>query len=447
MGISGLNLQKKGCFISLVPIRLSNATFLDIPYNILLLFHEISHYIPSDNKSDANKCLAEVFCNSIAERIVYKTISGNDDLIINNIEVPIDHLVEKLISGTKSELLELLLDCVGDQINSDLPTFGIVLLSKYHTFFSIIDKKNISDDWNCLVESLEEVKVHKKSESVVTDLKNIAQTTFELISCGCLGVSIQDLWDVSLKQLAELGSEKDCEILRENYSKLIKSYTNRQEEINERWQVILKKVWSPLLKEMKKQIKLQKPNNLIRHFQENHLLEFSEPDIRATAEDIILLTNQAKIKNNINETLNQSIKLFNEVRADFYMCKLLSLPWETYRMLVEEYMNKIASSITTENEVELLFRMQILKQTSYFGKQPIGEDFAKYRPILNAVKFTCFTDYLNLVDADIQNHPLGTKSLDLLKRYFKQERVGLLEESSDDIKLVEDIWAIGMKLA
>jgi hypothetical protein len=81
----------------LIPIVLNIETISEIPYSIFLLIHEISHYIQTPNRIFRNRTLAKMFCQFLAEKILFLLFTGEDNLEIKNFEFEDRNLVSLLI--------------------------------------------------------------------------------------------------------------------------------------------------------------------------------------------------------------------------------------------------------------------------------------------------------------------------------------------------------------
>jgi len=443
----------------LIPIVLNIETISEIPYSIFLLIHEISHYIQTPNRIYRNRTLAKMFCQFLAQRILLRLFTGEDNLEIKNFEFKDKNLV--LLRFQKVLFLYFLNDLWlhGEVIqkNGSIRRFPGSLINEFERNYSFLDDDVISN-----INSLYSDKVFidriDDPEEILRNLFNVLENSWQKISTGEDLSNLNGLWLWLLKQASKSSNGtkpvitlSDYDRLNNRWSEMLESVKNRKEKLLKSAMKFIDERWFNLIDEVISTIKSDVAPNirLLTHIAKCRMNENTEANHRVIAETILLFLNSPEFKNSVTDTLTKYTDLFIEARADYFMCKFLGLTLGQYEEWINTHKQRMQHIMDQDDLNELDIRKSVLCNTELFqghceNLNPAEEEIIKGIPLED------ISNYLNELDSEkffiqFENNLI----LQYLQRYFaKIKNPGELDEeeyyASIDIELIEYIWNFGI---
>jgi hypothetical protein len=442
----------------IIPIVLNFNAFYDFPYNFLLLIHEISHYIQSPDRMKRNKFLTEMFCRYLAKTVLFRIITGEDHLAITNFE-----FVDKSVL---EELEKLLYHFFFRQLwtngkfigrGGSIRRFPASLLDEFDANYSFVDS-NVANAYNILVADRIFQDNPADPKQLVVDLRSVLTQIWGKIYAGEDLTTISGLWYWLLDQAV---GRNPAEILigKADHRRLMKNWNNLIATVSARKELLIlgstrffEKKWFKLIHRAIELIKNDpEPNTrLLSHLALHRMNENTKENCNAIAQAILQMMNGSEFRQELEDTLEKYKQLFIEARADFLMCKFLELRWEHYEWLIEIYKKRTQHGVTQEGLQELDLRKWILCNTNLYKKNCEHLNWIPEAEI-GGMPLNIISDYLNDFADDIyltEEIDIG-RSLYFLRQYYKGFSPKDYENQHDfpeEIKLIEHIWTLGMRL-
>lgn len=434
-----------------IPIIMSYSSFFNIPYNILLLVHEIAHYIQSPNRVNRNETITKMICNRITEDIYYRVITGEDNLWVDNLDKADEHLTLRLHERLRTFFFHQLWR-KGTQIkkNISIRAFPGLLWSQIQEEF-LLDNKDVRKAFKECSEYLEVLSAQYEENESLPKLHHILEKTMEKIASYDDISLLKDLWTalVEADDIKNSIQPDQREALKKKWKKIIGQFDRREKAllttaeklINAKWFVIMEKLVSGLE---------DTPNiPMLSYLAKRHVIEDTPENREYIAKEIIKFMNSAEPKLELQRYIYTLSQLLLEARADYIMCKLLNLRWEHYEWLIDRYKERVDPEARDEGLTELDYRKAILSRTNLFqDKEKIIIDPETDEEI-DGMLIDDFIEILNFIDDEILEQWGNGACIKHLQEFYAGFTPGKPGSESDDlnhIHLVEQLWHEGINL-
>jgi hypothetical protein len=439
----------------LIPISMNHGSFFDIPYNILLLVHEICHYIPSPNRRERNKVLTELVCKHIAKRVVFMSLTGEYNLDVGNFEL----LEPELISQLCSTLSDFIMEQVwrdGKTIAHDVSIrlFPDSLSKQLSRSFSFLDDRVI-ECYETLTQHIEELG-KQGSSNLPNNLQSIVEQQWRKVNCGDDLSSLQYLWNSILIQGSDKESDKrifdqhTVEKLSDEWSELVKVAGERKKHLITIGSNFINDEWFKLIQRLIKNLKSKNNIYLLAHLTQLGMNENTIQNRERVSEAIVNFLNKPDVKLELVEHQSQLTKILFEARADYLMCQLINLPWKYYESMVDSYKNQIVYCSNEDGLQELEYRKAILRRTALYKDENIllDSEVDEYAEAMSLDDIAFYLDKLSTKD-QFPTKQIQGKSIEYLRDYYHSisydEDVVKIKNSAE-FNIIERLWYLGMEL-
>lgn len=454
--------------VNLIAIKLSIASLTNMPYNIFLLFHEISHHLPPRNSKEKAGKVLDVLCHNLAAYIVRMISTGDKSFEVNLTHPNGQDVTDSLIPLLAVELKKLI-------VNSE----------KYHENTKSIDyvdmiKECIDDNFSYLDESIEkkyidylkklilffdaspkESKSVEKAEEFAESMLSLDARIWDKVIIGEKFDSLNDLfvWQFSNEKLQDMGylakasQIKDLSAERKSIFDDAKDKYRKKREVLESF---IRSNWLPVIQQTNKLRGKKYPNHkVLSHLSRNAILEGAASDEKRIVDAILAIFQDSR--KFLYDSMDKTIYLINEFVADFLMVQLLGLDWSGYFNMLLTYHDSCEKRSAESEIMELGYRRVFMLKAMHdiLEDQETLQEYdienKKLEELFRSFPINIIADYYmsKAEKSQIDNIIESSKSLSKIRKYIKDfiqqsyNRNRTFERNFDfDIPLIEELWTL-----
>lgn len=429
----------------LVPIQLSKNSFCDLQFNLLLLVHEISHYLPIPNNLEHNKTILEIVSNDIAVRLVHKIITGSDNSVILNSELPNRNIIGAFYTEFSNFFANQLWNNIDYKDYSENEFSN--MLPKTITNLNSLINKSVNNKCDLFIDYLN----HMESKNIhIQEFERLYERLIQkLINYEDIS-NLLHMWQSEIfeSEAVDIIHQTELRILNKKWKEIIVEVEKRRSELHSLWESFLSDSIYPLINYFKLNPRFSAiDEKLLKHFAHCYLIERTDENKYQLSEEILRYLNAETTRIQIDMNVDKFVDIVKESSADYLMCNLLDLNWNIYQKLILDYHNNYLTKANENGFSELDYRSIVLSQTQLFCNNPLADSNSEV--IAYGLRFENIVNYLDSLNKI--NIPLekirSLPSIKCLKNFFESNKNNpQYLQGGNEIQLIENIWSIGMGL-